>query len=301
MHDLKKIGNLLILLMLFFASCDDRAVKDTQTAGQIAVSVDETYKPIMEEQFRVFMSRYPEAKINASYKPESECIKDYLEDSTRVIFITRDLTKEEKDYALSKQLVTRSLPMARDALAIIMSKDNTEPKFTQAELVAILTGADKNHDYQVVFDNTGSSTVRFITDSVLSKNQALSKNVFATKSSQEVVDYVSKNPTAIGIIGVNYVSDYKDSTAENFLQQINVASIQPNGSKDGKYIKPYLAYIGLREYPFTRNLFFVSKETWPGLGTGLVNYLCRDGQILFKQAKLFPLQSNVFLRETRVH
>lgn len=289
------------LSVIFFNACDDRSVKDTQTAGQITVSVDETYKPVMEEQFRIFMSRFPDAKIMATYKPEAECIKDYLEDTARVVFITRDLTKEEKEYALSKQLVTRSLPMARDAICFIMSKEHPEPKFTQQELEAMLTGADKQHDYQIVFDNTGSSTVRYITDSVLQKGQKLSANVFATKSPEEVVDYVAKNPKAIGVIGVNYVSDLKDSTAENFLQQINVVSILPTKSTTGNYVKPYLGYIGLREYPYTRNLFFISKETWPGLGTGLVNYLCRDGQILFKQAKLFPLQSNVFLRETNVH
>jgi phosphate transport system substrate-binding protein len=87
---------------------------------------------------------------------------------------------------------------------------------------------------------------------------------------------------------------------EQFLNSINVAGIQPDNDSIKSYVMPYQAYIGLKEYPCTRNLYFITKETWQGLGTGLVNYLCRDGQLVFKQAKMFPLRVNVMLRETTV-
>ncbi|MCC7029141.1 MAG: hypothetical protein IT257_02470, partial [Chitinophagaceae bacterium] len=92
----------------------------------------------------------------------------------------------------------------------------------------------------------------------------------------------------------------KDSVVETFLSNINVAGIQPDNDSIESYVMPYQAYIGLKEYPCTRNLYFISKETWQGLGTGLVNYLCKDGQLVFKQAKLFPLKVNVLLRESTI-
>ncbi len=301
----QKIKKYQILLMAilpftFLNSCENEKVLDNQTSGSIKVLIDETYKPVMEQQIKIFTSRYPEAKILAEYKPEAECIKTFLEDSTRVVFVTRDLTNEEKAYGESKKFITKSMPMARDAVAFITSKANSNPVFKIADLRKILLGDSTQKKYQIVFDNQSSSTVRYITDSILN-GKKITGNVFATKTSEEVINYVSKNKNAIGIVGVSWIADYSDSTTETFLNKINVAGIWGDTDSSMDYIKPYQAYIGLKEYPCTRNLYFISKETWTGLGTGLVNYLCKDGQLVFKQSKMFPLRVNVLLREANVH
>jgi phosphate transport system substrate-binding protein len=298
----KKYRFLLLTMLpfLFFISCENEKVLDNQTSGSIKILIDETYKPVMEQQIKIFTSRYPDAKILAEYKPEAECIKTFLEDSIRVVFVTRDLTDEEKAYGESKKFITKSMPMARDAVAFITSKENSNPVFKIADLRKILLGDSTQKKYQIVFDNQSSSTVRYITDSIL-YGKKIAGDVFATKTSEEVIDYVSKSKNAIGVVGVSWVADNSDSTTETFLSKINVAGIWGDTDSSLDYIKPYQAYIGLKEYPCTRNLYFISKETWTGLGTGLVNYLCKDGQLVFKQAKMFPLRVNVLLREANVH
>lgn len=288
---------LVLIIPMYFASCSEIVDKDNQTSGSIKISIDDTYKPVMEEQLKVFTSRFPNAHIIAEYKPESECIKDFFEDTTRVIFVTRELSAEEVKYALDKGLVTKSMALARDAVVFITSKNNKNPQFTIKELKDILTGINKK--YQIVFDHKNSSTVRYVTDSLIAGSK-LSENIFATNNSEEVINYVSKNDNAIGVIGVSWIADRKDSVVEQFLNSINVAGIQPDNDSIKSFVMPYQAYIGLKEYPCTRNLYFITKETWQGLGTGLVNYLCRDGQLVFKQAKMFPLRVNVMLRETTV-
>jgi phosphate transport system substrate-binding protein len=287
-----------IFTFLLLTSCQDEKVLDNQTAGSIKVSIDETYKPVMEEQLKIFHSRFPNAHITAEYKPEAECFKDFFEDTTRVIFVTRELSEEEKQYCLNKQWVTKSMAMARDAIVFITAGSEVKSEFKLSKIKEYLTGADSS--YQIVFDNKSSSTVRYITDSLI-PGKALSSHIFATNTSEEVIDYVSKKKNAIGVIGVSWVADHKDSTVETFLKKINVAGIWPDNDSIKAFVKPYQAYIGLREYPCTRNFYFISKESWQGLGTGLVNYLCRDGQLVFRQAKLFPLRVNVLLRETRVN
>lgn len=280
---------------LFLFSCDtDIPVKDTQTAGYIKISVDETYQPVMEQAVAVFMSNYPDAHIEVEYKPEAECFKDYLNDTTRVIFVSRLLTEAEKAYAKQENIVSRSLPLARDALAFVVSKDAERNNFSKKQIEDILVGGNEAGDFQLVFDNKKSSTVSNIKDSVI-PGQKLSKNIFAANGSQDVIDYVAKNPSAIGVVGVPWVSDVRDTTTIEFMTKVQVAGILPDSGT--KFLRPYQAYIGLKTYPFLRNLYFISKETWPGLGTGFVNYLSRDGQIIFKQSKLFPLQVNVHLKE----
>ena len=190
------------------------------------------------------------------------------------------------------------MAMARDAIAFVTAPDAPKHDFKWTELRDICLGKG-DHPLQVVFDNQASSTVRYITDSML-KGQPMSTNVYAAKSNQEVIDYVAKNKNAIGVIGVSWVADGKDSAAESFLKQVQVAGVWPDNDSVNAYVKPYQAYIGLREYPCTRSFYFITKETWPGLGTGLVNYLCRDGQLVFRTAKMFPLRVNVVLRQAAV-
>jgi len=289
---------LLFLATFLFSACGEEAVLDNQTSGSIKISIDETYKPVMEQQLKIFTARFPNAHIQAEYKPEADCFKDFFEDTTRVIFVTRELSEQEKQYCLNKQWVTKSMAMARDAIVFITSAGHPKPDFTLAQIRAFLTGADSSH--QIVFDHKNSSTVRYITDSLI-PGQALSAHIFATNNSEEVINYVASNEKAIGVIGVSWVADHADSATENFLKKIQVAGIKPDTGAVKDYVKPFQAYIGLQEYPCTRNLYFVSKESWQGLGTGLVNYLCRDGQLVFKQAKLFPLRVNVLLRESKVN
>lgn len=283
---------------ILWTSCSESGPQDNQTSGSIKISIDETYQPVMEEQLKIFKARYPDARIQVEYKPEADCFKDFFEDTTRVIFVTRELTEEEKQYCLSKQIVPKSLAMARDAIAFITAKNSKDSNFTLRQIRDIVAGTTTNGNYQIVFDNQSSSTVRYMTDSLL-KGKTISKNTFATKNSEEVINYVAANPTAIGVVGVSWVADRTDSLTEQFLSKVRVAGIMPDSGGVKNYVRPYQAYIGLQEYPCTRNFYFISKETWIGLGTGLVNYLCRDGQLVFKQAKMFPLRVNVLLRDTK--
>ena len=40
----------------------------------------------------VFEALHPKTKIIAEYKPEAECFKDLMKDSTKMIIVTRGLT-----------------------------------------------------------------------------------------------------------------------------------------------------------------------------------------------------------------
>lgn len=284
--------------MALFTSCEDRKLPtDNQTSGSIKVSVDETYKPVMEQAIKVFVGRYPNAKIAVEYKPEAECFKDYLEDTTRVIFVSRHMTEEEAAYAKQKKIVTRILPLARDALAFVVAKNAAKNEFSVKQIKDILVGAVGAIDYQLVFDNENSSTVRNIMDSVI-PGKKLSDNIFAADGSAEVIDYVANNPKAIGVVGVPWIADSRDTGTIEFMTKVQVAGILPDTGK--QFLRPYQAYIGLNTYPFTRNLYFLCKDTYPGLGMGLVNFMSRDGQVLLKQSKLFPLQVNVLLKEAQI-
>ena len=300
MHWLKGII-LSLSISVTVLSCTEDSNKhaDTLSSGAIDISVDETYKPIIEEQLRVFDSSYPDAKITIHYKPEAECLKDYFDNKARLILVTRQLTKEEKQMCDQKQIFPSSLELAKDAIAVIVNKANTDTMLGMSELKGILTGVNKKK-YTVVFDNQGSSTVRYITDSII-PGQKLGTNVFAAKGNSEVVDYVSKNPDAIGFVGLSYVSDTTNAANTGaFINTVQVVSIQNDSTM--QFYKPYQAYIALKSYPLTRKLYYISRESYPGLGTGFANFMSRErGQLIFAHANIFPLRMNIVIRSAVVN
>ncbi|MEO6833193.1 MAG: substrate-binding domain-containing protein [Chitinophagaceae bacterium] len=285
---------------LFLASCrnDPNAPTDTLNTGHITISVDETYKPVIEQEKMVFDSSNPDAHVTIQYKSEAECFKDYFAGKVRLILVTRELSEEERKFCLSKKIYPESLELARDAVAVIVNKKSVDSMFSLAELSGILTGQYKK-PFNVVFDNSGSSTLRFIQDSIL-HGAVLGKNVFAAHGNDKVVRYVQKNPNAIGIVGLSYVSSDDDpNNTGAFINTVKVAHIFNDAT--GEYLQPYQAYIALKSYPLSRNLYYIKNETYYGLATGFANFLAKDrGQLIFAHAHLFPLQKSVILRDAAI-
>lgn len=291
---------LLALGSFCFAACEEhKGPTDTPNQGSIRISVDETYKPVIEQQLRVFDSSFPDAHIEVAYKSEADCFRDYLDGKVRLILVTRELSEQEKEFCKSKQIVPSSLALARDAVAVIVNRADADSLFGVAKLKGILTGEAKEAR-NVVFDNGGSSTLRFIQDSIL-KGASLGKNVFAANGNDSVVSYVAAHPGSIGIVGLAYVSSDDDvNNTGAFTNKVTVAHMFNDSTRE--YLQPYQAYIALRSYPLSRNLYYIKNETHQGLGTGFANFLTRDrGQLIFHHAHLFPLRTSIVIREAAVN
>ena len=289
----------VLFISVFILSCDDTPKPtDTLSKGVIDISADETFRPMIEDQLKVFDSSYPDAKITVHYKSEEECFKDYFNNKARIILVTRGLSAAEKAVCEQKKIYATSMAVARDAVAVIVNNESTDTLMDVSVLKGILSGAYKTK-YTVVFDNSGSSTVRFIKDSLLRKD-TLGKNVFAAKGNNEVIDYVSKNPNAIGFVGMSYVYINEDtSRAGMFIQNVKVVALNDKGFE---FFKPYQAYIALRSYPLCRDLYYINSESYPGLGTGFANFLAAQrGQLIFNHSHFFPLRSNIVIRDAAIN
>src|SRR5690606_12009464 len=142
----------------------------------------------------------------------------------RIILVTRELTKEELAYCEQQKIVTSSLKLVRDAVAVILPPGSTDTILSVDAIKGILTGSYKKK-YTVVFDNQSSSTVRYLTDSLLG-GQPLGSNVFAAKGADSVVGYVAKNPDAIGFVGLSHIANPDGSTGDNeFISNVKIAAI----------------------------------------------------------------------------
>ena len=77
---------------------DPNQPTDTFEQGTIHISVDESFKPVIDSQIKVYEASYPQTKIIAHYKPEADCLRDLAVDSIRLIITTRGYTQAEQAF-----------------------------------------------------------------------------------------------------------------------------------------------------------------------------------------------------------
>lgn len=305
MKDRMQHSFLILVLLLSFAACkgkggeavDDR---DTPNKGTIRISVDESFKPVIEEQIKVHHSSFPDTKIIVSYKPEVECLKDLQNDSTRMILIARGLSKNESSiFESSLGYRPQYAILAYDAVAVIVNQKSADSVFTMNDLKEILSGKSKR--IAVMDGKNATSTVRFLKDSIL-RGGDFGANVVASKNSDDVIDIVSKNENVVGFVGLSWVGDSYDPKQQENLKKIRLALVEcVRCVEKGLFAKPSQATISYAQYPLPRPMYYILKENSPGLGTGFMNFLSLErGQLIFKRALLVPAKMNFKVRSGKI-
>ncbi|HTE11300.1 MAG TPA: substrate-binding domain-containing protein [Chitinophagaceae bacterium] len=302
-NNIKKV--VVFGFIIFLGACGNPSSNgpvETNTSGTIQVSADESFKPVIDSQVKVFEASWPNAKIITHYKPEADCIKDLNNDSIRMIFITRPLSRDEE--ALMKTrlgYVPVYGKLASDAISVIVNRESKDSLFDMSDIRSMVKGTS-GYKYKVVLDGlSATSTVRYVTDS-LAKGQPLGKNVMAATSSQGVIDYVGNNTDAIGLVGVSWIGNKEDTSQTSFLKKVKIAGIECSACQPVVYTQPYQYNIATRRYPMVRGLYYILKENYDGLGSGFSNFLIYErGQLIFKRAYLFPARMSFEVRSTQIN
>jgi phosphate transport system substrate-binding protein len=295
----------LALAVIFFSGCNgqnERTDLDTENSGTIHISVDESFKPVIDSQIQVFEALNPKAKIIADYKPEAQCFRDLLKDSTRMIIVTRGLTdQEEKFYKDSFSFFPSYTKVANDAIAVIVNNNAKDSVFTMAKIRGILDGSTADKQIAVFDGLSSTSTVRYASDSILRGKAFDPKKVLGEKSSEDVINYVAQNDNVIGFVGVSWIGNKEDSTQLSFLTKVKIAAIECT-CPEKTFVKPYQANIMTKRYPLVRGLYYILKENYNGLGSGFANFLeYEKGQLIFRRAYLGPAKMNFNVREATLN
>jgi phosphate transport system substrate-binding protein len=280
-------------LLALLTACKSKKEKqeellDTPYRGTITISADESFKPVVDELVKVYESNHPKTTINVLYKPEAECFKDFGVDSIRMVIATRRYNADEKEFMVDSLGVSpQSLVVARDAVAVIVNPAAQDSLFSMQDITNILKGTFKKNLIPVFDGVKATSTVRFIIDSVL-HGDSLTSSAVAARSSEGVIDYVSKNPAVVGFIGISWIGNPEDEEQLSFLKKVRVAGIESNYKEMG-YVKAYQQNIYTKSYPMVRDLVYTLKENYKGLGFGFAAFMSGEiGQLIFRRAYLVP-------------
>jgi len=288
-------------LLLMLSSCGSmgkKATNETPTRGNIRIMADESFQPLIETEVFTFTHLYTGAKIKPVFKPEYDVINDFMNDSVKVIVTSKKLSDYQVQSLRDTLVIARTTTYAYDALALITNHDNKDSLLKFNTVKDIFLGKLKKWkdinensrlgDIQVIFDNKKSGNIRYFKE-LFEIKDTLGKNFYAVNSNAEVINFVSKNPDALGIVSANWISDKNDSLTMSFIKKVNVIAVSQQFVNDGSYYRPQPGFIYDKSYPFVREIYLISRETFSGLGSGFINWATAEqGQRVVLKSGLVP-------------
>lgn len=252
-------------------SCGNhRKSADWRTSDDVHIAVDETFKDIMDEEVQTFGMMNQEAGMKPLYCSEDSALHLLVADSVRCAIATRRLTDAELGVVRSHNLDARQAMIATDAFALIVNKDNPDTLITVDEIRGIVSGritrweqlsrSSKKGELKLVFDHSGSSTVRYMRDSLLAGKQ-VSGNLYAQGSNPAVIEAVKDNPEIIGVVGANWLKAGVDTVINNFDNlDVKVLKVSRESGDDVIGWRPYQYRILSGDYPLIRSVYVICTD-----------------------------------------
>lgn len=306
-------GFVFFALLVLVAGCGGNVTQkdtDTPTGGRIRMGLDNSYRLLMEAEIFTFETIYKYAKIDTLCRSEADIIDAFMKDSIPLMVVNRKLTEEEEKWLNSKQIIPRTLRIAYDAVALILNPANPDSNILFGQIEGIFRGKvttwkqinpqSRLGDVKVIFDNYKSSNTRYFREKF--NIEQLPGTCFAVNNNEEVIRFVERNPEAIGIISVNWISDKQDTVSHRFLSKVKVASVNREGTDgpEASFYTPHPGYVAEGFYPFTREVYMINRQTYSGLAYGFTSFVAgNQGQLIVLRSGMVPATMPVRLVEIR--
>jgi phosphate transport system substrate-binding protein len=275
---------------------------ETPTKGKITVVAAESVQPLMQQEKEKFEGIYQDAKINLLFSSSREAIARFFNDSIRVIVTSRPMNKEERSIAEKYKIEIQEFKIAIDGVAFLVNADNPVSQLRTSQLDSIYTGlitkwnqvGGKNAIIDLFLPDQNSGNVEVIRTKIL-KDKKFQAPANAIKSSEEMLKIVSSHPNALGVAGLNWLSQKKDNV--NVLKLSDPNAPDSLGVK-GQYFAPLQAHVYRHYYPVTREVFIYSRIDMYSVGSGFISFITSaPGQQLVVYNGLVPATMPIRLVE----
>jgi phosphate transport system substrate-binding protein len=264
----KLILSIISFSVLLFTACEQKKPGAWMTENVVKVAIDETFSTIMDEEVEQFGKLHPEANMQPYYVTEDSAIHMLIDDSVRCCIATRKLTDLEREIIKRKTGNALHSVIAYDAIALVTSRQNPDSLITLDELRDVIDGkithwdqlkhGTRHEEINVVFDNSRSSTVRYMTDS-LCRSKQLGGNLFAQGSNLKAIDAARNNPNVIAVVGVDWLRS--DSVINSFHDlDVQVMMVSRQSDEKADFFRPYQYYIATGDYPLVRSVYAITTD-----------------------------------------
>ena len=302
------------------AFADDAIVLDPALKGYIKVSGvsgnvnsigSDTLNNLMTLWAEGFRKQYPNVKIQIEGKGSSTAPPALIEGTAQLGPMSRTMKNTELDAFERKfRYKPTAFPVAIDALAVYVNKDNPVKGFTMAQVDAIfsksrrwghneniqvwkqvgLNGGLGNSPISIYGRNSASGTYGFFKEHAL-KNGDYKDEVKEQPGSASVVQSVSEDEAGIGYSGIGYLTS-------------NVRAV-PLAEKDGMAFKEASQQnADDGSYPLWRHLYLYvnkapNKPLDPIIGEFIKFIYSKEGQKVVIKDGFFPLKADMIEKELK--
>jgi len=265
----------------------------SHSEGEMTIYADPSNESLLVALTDIYMMKFPKVKFNIIYKSENQILKDLLDTTAYAAFINQPLSEEQTEFIRQKTDVTpRSVLLAYDAAVFITSAENPIDSVT----FDMLRQNILNENGNVIFDNGNSGNFNTIKE-VLSLDIPHGKSVQALQNADEVIDFVQKSKRAIGVIGLNEISESDSKRTKEILQKVKVL---PVIDSENKPREPSVPNILALKYPFFKGVYFIVREPGFGIGSGFSRFAgSQQGQLIVGREGLQP--NYLYPREVQVN
>lgn len=287
----KFLGLIFIGLIIF--SCKKKEEEITHQRGEMTIWVDPANKSLIEALTEVYMMKFPDVKFKFIYEPENVILQNLINFKATAAFINKPLSEQQTQYIYQETTIKpRSTLLAYDAVVFVTGKESSIESVTLDEIKqSILAG-----DGKFVFDDGNSGNFNTVTET-LNIEIPKGQKVRALENSQQVLDFITKSPETVGIIGMNIISEKDNPEVKEILEKIKVLPV-----KDSANIlrEPTIENILALEYPFFKGVYFIVSEPGFGIGSGFSRFAgSQQGQLIVGREGLQP--NFLYAREVQIN
>jgi len=248
-------------------------------AGNISMNGSTTVLPIAQKVAEAYMKEHPDTAISISGGGSGNGIKALIDKTTDIANSSRAIKKEEIEQAKAKGSTPVEFIVAFDCIVPVVHPSNPLKNLTLDQLKAMYKGEIKNwkeiggpdKPIVIISRDTSSGTYEVWEEKVMKKERVF-PGALLQASNGAIVQAVSKNPNAVGYIGLGYM--------DNSVKMLPVNGI--TGSKETTLNK---------SFPVSRPLYMYTPDQPAGDVKKFLDYMIsKKGQKLVEEEGFIPLK-----------
>ena len=250
--------------------------------GSVQVAGSESMRPVVTACAESFMARNPKADVIVRGGGSGDGIAALLHGLIDVGMTSRDLSKRERDYALSKAIEISEFPLALDGIAIVVNQTNPVVELSLAQVQSVFAGKVRNwrelqgedREIRLFGRSAGSGTATLFAERIVGAAPQ-AESVETLPTNEAIVAQVAAQPAAIGYTGLGALTGGRDRIKAVSIrddQQSAAAAATPEAIRSGRY-------------PLARTLSFVTAREASSASKAFLDFcLGANGQALVLRA-----------------
>ncbi len=220
-----------------------------------------------------YQKEHPEISISVTGGGSGTGIAALINGTVDIANASRQMKEEERAQAESNGVTPVEFTVARDAIAVVVNRDNPVEALTIDQISDIYSGAIDNwaqvggEDRPIVrlSRETNSGTHVFFLENVLRKGEKDNHTLFSMDtlllpSSEGITAEVRQNPNAIGYDGLGYVTP-----------EVKVVAV--SSGEDRPYVLPSAETVNSGQYPIARDLYMYTAGEPGGQIQAYLNWI----------------------------